>query len=442
MVGVIPDPADPEWVGGAAMELVRAAADHRRPAFLLDLAPGASDLDARFDAVGAVGFAEAAAGEVELSEIARRDEDHGVAYLPGGLRTPGADLAASPALSTLADRIRRADGVLLVVLDRQAARTAAAEGWPDGWLLVGDAGAAAGGEPLPGDLPELGRIEPRQESGAPEASRWRRHREESSFPRWKVAGGALLLAAVAGAWWWYAGRVTRGGGASSPTAGGPAADTPTATAPGTRAPGERSRPGGAEGDTAEAAAPADAAAPSDAADAAGAPGDEDGAPVRGRELGYSVLIASYASAEDARQRVRRLSSGREGVYFVAPTPVRGALWHRVYAGARPDRASGRTLMERLVELGAKGEVRAWDVRPVPWSFRLPRAFGDSAAALSRARQLHGRGIPAYVLPAGDGESYRVYVGAYESRDAAAALGEQLQEAGIEAELVRRRGAPR
>lgn len=418
VVAMIADPADPEWTGRAALKLIRAVSERLRPAFLLDLAPESSNLTTRFGAMGSDGFAEAAAGDATLAEIAHRRPQIKAAYLPTGVAAPGEQLAADPALTKLADRVRGAGGVLLVLIDRRAAERAAEAGWPDGWLLLGDPESATAGEPLPGDLPELGRIE-RSES-AP-STRWRRHRQSGSFPTLKVAGGILLLAALAAGWWWFAERATGQGAGGAP----PATDTV-----------------GASADTAGGAVTGEAQGPGDGATASADPGGA--APAAGADgegsLEFSVLIASYGTAEDARERARSLSEQVGGVYFVAPTPVQGTLWHRVYAGSAPDREAARSLMERLVDAGAKDEAREWDVRPVPWSFRLSGDVGDRDAALDRAEALLDRGVPAYVLPAAEGGPYRVYSGAFETRDAAGALEEQLEEAGVDAELVRRAGA--
>lgn len=420
VVAMIADPADPEWTGRAALKLIRAVSERLRPAFLLDLAPESSNLTTRFGAMGSDGFAEAAAGDATLAEIAHRRPQIQAAYLPSGVDASGEELAVSPALAALADRVRGAGGVLLVLLSRRAAERAAEAGWPDGWLLLGDPESARGGEPLPGDLPEMGRVE-RSES-AP-SSRWRRHRESRPFPAVKVAGGILLLAGLAAGWWWYAERAT---------VPGDAGDAPPAAADSTGA-----------GDAGPGEDSAGGVGPEPGPGDDGGSGSPDGASEEGANAGtsleFSVLIASYGTPEDARERVRGLSDRIDGVSFVAPTPVQGTLWHRVYAGSLPDRQSARALMDRLVETGAKDETRAWDVRPVPWSFRLSDDFEDRSAALDRVDALRGRGLPAYVLPASADGPYRVYSGAFESRDAARALEEQLREADVEAELVRRAG---
>lgn len=438
-VGVTADPSDPEWTGRTLLKLLRAVGERHRPAFLLDLAPEASNLTARFGAAGSDGFAEVAEGDASLAGIAHRRPEIEGAYLPCGMSRSGQDLAGSKQLTTLAGRVRDAGGVLLVLLDRRAAGRAASAGWPDGWLLVGDAESATGGEPLPGDLPEIGRIEPRESDGrAP--GRWRRHRGGSGFPTLKVVGAILLVAVLAGGWWWYANRVTEGGSTGpGPTEAGAVRTTAVDTVRSADAPPDTVPD---DGENAENAPGAEDTGMDGGASEAEADDSEAGAS-EGSTLGYSVLIASYASTADARERVRQLSRQVDGLYFVAPTPVQGALWHRVYAGSLPDRESARSLMERLVEAGAKGDMRAWDIRPVPWSFRLAGDFGrdfdDRSAARSWARQLRDRGVPAYVISAADGSSYRVYSGAFESREDAGALKARLREAGVDAELTRRTG---
>lgn len=418
VAGLVPGRADAEWVGGAALALIRVAAEGRRPAFLLDLAPGASDLESRFDAAGAEGFGDAVAGEARLPDVARRDEEAGVVYLPPGRRGDGREIARSDALAAFAERVRRQGGVLLVVLGRESAEGAAYAGWPDGWVMLGEPEPAAADRRLPGELPELGRIEPLRARTADDG-RWRRHRERKPVPTLKVAGAAVLLAALAGAWWWYAERVAvepGGPGRGGAVAGADSGDLVAA---------------GTGTDSALAAARVRA-------------GAEEGAAATsrlGRRLEYSVLIASYASAADVRERVRELSRTGESVFFVAPTPVHGDLWYRVYAGARAQRAGAEALMRSLVEAGVKGEVREWDVRPVPWSFLVAEGLEERSRAEARAEELRGRGLPAYVLPGADG-GYHVYSGAFESREQSRPLAARLESEGVDAELVRRAGGPR
>lgn len=169
VVGVLPDLSDPEWSGRAVLELTAAAAEDRRPVLVLDLAPETSDLSSRFDAEGEPGFAEVAAGRVEIWQIIHRDDERGAFFLPCGLRTSGAELAGTRSVRALAERVRPRGGVLLVLLDRHGAGSAASGGWVDGFVRLGEKHP---GEPrLPGDVPELGRLEPSPDSGEREPER-------------------------------------------------------------------------------------------------------------------------------------------------------------------------------------------------------------------------------------------------------------------------------
>lgn len=288
------------------------------------------------------------------------------------------------------------------------------------------AGSDAGEPPAPEAFEAPG--EDAEDEGA-----WRRHRRSSGPPWGRIAVGTAAVVALAGGWWWFAQR-TGPADAGAPAGGEQVAAADT---------------GGAD-----AAGPADTAAVEDggeeaqeaagsgrertAAGAEGAPGSAVAEAATG--LPRSVLVASYSSGSQAREAAARLRDEQGGTWIVAPTPVRGSLYWRLFAGALPDAAAGGELMARLVDRGVKDRARDWDVRPTPWAYRAA-VHADREAAESRARELRDRGLPAYVLPAPgrEGTVWQVYAGAFETRDAADRLGEMLSEAGVEAELVRRRG---
>lgn len=259
-----------------------------------------------------------------------------------------------------------------------------------------------------------------------EDSGWRRHRRSAGFPWAKIAAGTAAVLLLAGGWWWFAGRAADAGA-------GAATESGDAVAAADRAGGDApAEDGAAASDTA-------------AGDSAGAAGSEGDAPpadaaASSPELTHSVLVASYSSWPDARDRAEALRSERGGAWLVAPTPVRGTVYWRLYAGALTGAEAGRALMEELVGAGVKDEARDWDIRPASLAWRLGVETARSAAE-ERVGDLRDRGIPAYVLPAAAGAdtAWQVYAGAYESREAASRLGEMLEEAGVEGELVARRG---
>jgi len=191
----------------------------------------------------------------------------------------------------------------------------------------------------------------------------------------------------------------------------------------------------------------DTAAVTDTTEAAG-PGAMLGGvdPAGGRpgeaNLPYSVAIASYSSLDDALARQRGLNRADLPVY-VAPTPVRGIVYYRVFAGMLGERESGEQLMAELVRRGIKDTVRAWDVRPAGYAFFFG-IYPTARDARSVVETLQGQGIPAYAVPAaaiggGDDPAYRVYAGGYEQIEDAQPLRAMIARAGLESQLVERVG---
>jgi cell division septation protein DedD len=169
----------------------------------------------------------------------------------------------------------------------------------------------------------------------------------------------------------------------------------------------------------------------------------------GPELPYSVLVASYARPTDAFARARSVSDGSI-LFFVVPTQVRGRTYHRLFAGARPTRDSARPtrdsareLMGELMGRGIKEAISNWDIRPASLGYLLS-VHASREEAEAAERELIGSGIWAYTIPlVAEGDTvYQVYAGAYERSEAAATLRAQLMEAGVDAQLVPRRGEPR
>ncbi|UCF19827.1 MAG: SPOR domain-containing protein, partial [Gemmatimonadota bacterium] len=159
-------------------------------------------------------------------------------------------------------------------------------------------------------------------------------------------------------------------------------------------------------------------------------------------LPYSVLIASFSSYEDALERQRRWAS-RAGVpTYVAPTPIRGVIYYRVFAGLLPERRQAEELMTQLYRAGIKDTVRNWDIRPTG----LTLSFGvypSVREAESVQQTLLERGVPTYIVPAGDGEGlYHVYGGGYEAAEDARPIQDLFERSGladVNAELVERVG---
>lgn len=392
---------DVGFVDGAGLvertlEIASAVAEQRRGRTLLvGWGEAGRALDARLGAVGDEGLTDVLAGRARLTDVARRTPDHRFLYVPTGRSE---EPLPPSRLRQLFERVRMAGGTLLLPVAEDRSQL------PAEWF---DA-----------ELPLQSSSEPALVPG-----RWRRHRVVHGVPIGRVMLALVIIAGLVGGWWVLARLATDreasdGVGAyATATAEGEAAAAGEATADGA----DGAVPSEATAEGATGAVPSDAVAPA---------------------LGYSVLIASYTSLEDARRRAGRLAVPGL-LLFVSPTPIGGTLYYRLFAGALETRQAARELMHALVERGVKESASDWDLRPASLSFRVA-VHEDSASARAAQRELALSGVPTYVLPlaaAGD-ITYQVYAGAYERPEAAVAMGSLLQQAGRDVELVSRRGGPR
>lgn len=397
LVGVVGDAGlvgDVGVVGDAGLvertlEIASAVAEQRRGRTLLvGWGEAGRALDARLGAVGDEGLTDVLAGRARLTDVARRTPDHRFLYVPTGRSE---EPLPPSRLRQLFERVRMAGGTLLLPVAEDRSQL------PAEWF---DA-----------ELPLQSSSEPALVPG-----RWRRHSVVQGVPIGRVMLALVIIAGLVGGWWVLA-RLATDREASD---GVGAYATATAD-------GEAGAVGAAAAEGEAGAVGADGAVPRDAV-----------APA----LGYSVLIASYTSLEEARRRAGRLAVPGL-LLFVSPTPIGGTLYYRLFAGALETRQAARELMHALVERGVKESASDWDLRPASLSFRVA-VHEDTASARAAQRELALSGVPTYVLPlaaAGD-ITYQVYAGAYERPEAAVAMRSLLQQAGRDVELVSRRGGPR
>ncbi|MFV1986604.1 MAG: SPOR domain-containing protein [Gemmatimonadota bacterium] len=484
IVALVHEAGDSERSATVADAIATSVARRREHTLLLSAEPGPSPLDELLGAAGSRGLPAALEGRARLTDVAVQRVDRPFVYLPAGSDAAAIrSLLEDPVLASFVDRVRERGGTLFIVLSEETLRLDGLRILMDGYVALGDVdlpetaaglvqfgrvrydnsdrpdsrhgngGPSTAGEglpklpPLPEPMepppvaaatpPESVAIEtptptpaaPNEPGAAPgdalaapddvaadsSSDGWQRPRKTPAFPTRKVAVGAGGILGVAAISWMILGGF---GGDADASAGGNMPDGQT-VAPPTRVTPSPDNSLVSSFDESVAVAAFDAAP----------------------ELGYSVMIASFAAAADADDRLRQLRSAGSGFYFVSPTPVRGLVYHRVFAGALSTRDEARDLMDALVASGVKGEAGAWHLRPATFAFDFG-VFADRAAADRRIDELASRAIPAYALAAAAESDtvWRVFGGAYVDEREAVPMGELLSAAGEPAELITRRGA--
>ncbi|MDH3733992.1 MAG: SPOR domain-containing protein [Gemmatimonadota bacterium] len=496
VVALVHESQDAERSATVADAIATSVARRREHTLLLSAEAGPSPLDELLGAANSEGLPAALEGRARLTDVAVQRVDRPFVYLPGGADPIAMRaLLEDQVLTSFVERVRDRGGTLFIVLSEETLKIEPLRTLIDGYVALGDVAlseaetslaqfgrvrfdngdspstSANGGQARVADVPGLPPLpEPaagessvdappagqRDDARAPvEGGRaaagtervvdgpspigekppvampvvpaagpapahetetapsgedgWKRHRQTPAFPTKRVGIGAVGLLGVAAIWWLIAGGF---GGTS-----GSAADAEPASSAG-------------------ASLPPQAASSPPAFDEAGALAAFEAAPA----LGHSVMIASFAVADDAANRLGEIRASDAGFYFVSPTPVRGVVYHRVFAGALDSRDAAQTLMDQLVAGGIKDEAGAWHLRPAALAFDLG-VFPDRAASDARVAALEGQGIPAYALPAAGGDGpWRVYGGAYADQREAAPMGDMLTAVGEPAELISRRGS--
>ena len=177
----------------------------------------------------------------------------------------------------------------------------------------------------------------------------------------------------------------------------------------------------------------DAATPERPAAGVIAPTDNDSA---GAAF-YSVDVVMLNSLGDAGHHLNDRLRALPGATF---SPVMlgsdSARWYRVVVGAWPERSEADSAIAALRAAGIL-PVGVGSVRRTPFAVRVTAPMSTDAA-MARAVELRGRGLPAYVL-ARDQDHASVYAGAFESPSQGTALLDMFRSAGIDATIAYRIG---
>lgn len=157
---------------------------------------------------------------------------------------------------------------------------------------------------------------------------------------------------------------------------------------------------------------------------------------------YSVAVEAHPNFSIATGRVAELRRREPGIpFYLTPIVWDSVIYYRVMAGMASDTVEAGALMRRLHREGYKSDLDPWSIRPTVWTYLIGE-FPTREAAVQRADSLLARDVPNYVveIPYTAGPSvFRIYAGAYEGPGQAELMARLLEEAGVQATLVRRTG---
>jgi len=142
---------------------------------------------------------------------------------------------------------------------------------------------------------------------------------------------------------------------------------------------------------------------------------------------FSVCLSSYPDRE--RSTKASLEYQKKGLTpFIVEVQLNKGTWYRVYTGHFERREDGN---EYIAEKGLQGAK----VIETPWA-NLIGIYSSSSERQEKAKLLHDFDYSPYVVKDDDGKE-RLYLGAFNERNRAQRVLEELKSKGIESRIVRR-----
>jgi len=165
--------------------------------------------------------------------------------------------------------------------------------------------------------------------------------------------------------------------------------------------------------------------------------------VKAVPLSYSIQLGAFQSLDEGLDHMRLLTEqGLSGQLYIVPLHLvkAGGRWYRVFFGGFPSQDEARSELMRLVERGVVTEGSA-RILQTPLAFRLGEYDSREKAEKDRQDFLTRFSIPSYAFEQQNGNAavFCLYAGAFEEQGQAAYLGDRLEEAGLQGELVERTG---
>ena len=156
-------------------------------------------------------------------------------------------------------------------------------------------------------------------------------------------------------------------------------------------------------------------------------------PLPSKPLPYTIQVSAFRDLQMSNQVAKKLLTNGDRA-FTSPVQIPGkGKWHRVYIGYYKTQEEAKAAAAGL----KKRSFRYVRIAKKPYAVQVG-LVGSQKEVQELKSRLQAKGYLAYSLPARNAQSQtRILVGAYESKEAAANLTNQLQKDGFSAEILPR-----
>ena len=156
-------------------------------------------------------------------------------------------------------------------------------------------------------------------------------------------------------------------------------------------------------------------------------------PLPPKLLPYTIQVSAFRDLQMSNQVAKKLLTKGDRA-FTCPVQISGkGKWHRVYIGYYKTHQEAKVAAAGL----KKRSFRYVRIAKKPYAVQVGLVDSEKEVQDLKSR-LQAKGYLAYSLPAGTEQSQiRILIGAYESKEAAANLTNQLQKDGFSAKILPR-----
>jgi len=156
-------------------------------------------------------------------------------------------------------------------------------------------------------------------------------------------------------------------------------------------------------------------------------------PLPSKPLPYTIQVSAFRDLQMSNQVAKKLLTNGDRA-FTSPVQIPGkGKWHRVYIGHYKTQEEAKAAAAGL----KKRSFRYVMIAKKPYAVQVGLVGSEKEVQELKSR-LQAKGYLAYSLPAGNAQSQtRILIGAFESKEAAVNLTNQLRNDGFDAEILPR-----